>query len=169
VARGRTVAAFLCQRQGGQRLRRDIQTSPRTGSRSRRFLETAGPTRRGYQGCPDETFVSMGNYLFSRPTLLVEALPQGRRRRVQQARHGRQILPMMVLPGHGTGLRLSALTRCPRPDPADAGLLAGRWNVGLPTTTRTWTLLRCRADIQPVQQCVGRFSPNSRHTHRRSS
>ena len=55
------------------------------------FLEKP-PAPPGLPGRPDEIFASMGNYVFSTKALLDAAAP-GRRRRGQQARHGRQHHP----------------------------------------------------------------------------
>ena len=67
-----------------------VQAAP-DGHSIEAFLEKpADPP--GRPGQPDEAFASMGNYVFD-SDVLVEALPEGRGRRQQPARHGRRHHP----------------------------------------------------------------------------
>ena len=89
---GATVAAHSCATQRGQRLRRDQDRLRRAEGRGvpREAVRPAGAA-----GRPDETYVSMGNYLFS-ADVLVEALRKDAADESSKKDMGGNIMPMMV-------------------------------------------------------------------------
>ena len=130
-----------------------IQTAD-DGRKIEAFLEKpADPP--GLPGRPDETFASMGNYVFSTEALL-DALHTDAAERGQQARHGRRHRPDAHRAERGAGLRLP-VQRGARRDRRRRALLARRrddrlvlrlahgplrrWSRRSTSTTSRWPIL----------------------------
>ena len=119
----------------------------------------------GLPGRPDETYASMGNYVFS-AEVLVEALRQDAGDEDSKQDMGGNIMPMMVDQGIAQVYDFQS-NEVPgaEPDKPATGATSERWT---PTSTRTWTCaLWCRRSTSTTAS--GRSSPTSRRTHRRSS
>ena len=111
---------------------------------SRRNRSSSWRSRRIRPACPDnpdETFASMGNYVFTTDAL-VEVLKQGRPGRELGARHGRQHHADDGREASCPRLRLQRQRRARRRRTATAatGATSERWT---PTTTPTRTSLPC--------------------------
>ncbi len=150
---GVTIAGLRVPRDGGDRVRRHRRR--RATARSRGFLEKpADPP--GLPDSPEESFASMGNYVFTTDALL-DALRARRRRRGLGARHGR----LDHADARRAGATPASTTSPPtssraRPSATTAtGATSGR---STPTSTRTWTW--CRSPrCSTSTTTAGRSSP----------
>ena len=119
----------------------------------------------GLPGRPDETFASMGNYVFSTEALL-DALTTDAADENSKHDMGGNIVPMLVGQGAAEAYDYQS-NEVPGRTPATraTGGTSGPWT---PTSTRTWTCARpCRPSTCTTR--AGRSSPTSRRTRRPSS
>ena len=121
----------------------------------------------GLVDSPDESFASMGNYVFTADAL-VEALEPDAANADSRHDMGGDIIPMLVGAKRGGRLRLQAQRR--------AGLDTARTATTGATSGRCASyheahldLVSRRADLQPLQLASGRSSPTTRSCRARSS
>ncbi len=131
----------------------------------RQFLEKPSDPP-GLPDRPDETFASMGNYVFETGALL-EALKADAADDSSVHDMGGSIMPMLVDRRAGPRLRLRRQRRAGRDRPRPR-LLAGRRDAGR-LLRRAHGPGRRPPDLQPVQPAAGRSSPPTRSSRRRSS
>ena len=141
-----------------------IQTAD-DGRKIEAFLEKpADPP--GLPGRPDETFASMGNYVFSTEALL-DALHTDAADESSKHDMGGNIVPHAHRAGRRAGLRLPVQRGAGR-DGGDRALLARRRDDRL-VLRGAHGPLRGRPGVQPLQRAAGRSSPTSPRTRRPSS
>ena len=149
----------------GRPVRRDRDRPPT----ARRSPPSARSPRTpvGLPDAPDQVFASMGNYVFTHRGADRGGLRRRRGRGAPSHDIGGNIIPMLVAPRRGAGLRLLA-QRGARARPtatAATGATSGR---STPTTTRTWTSSRSTRSSTSTT-ASGRSSPGPSRCRRRSS
>ena len=161
---GVTVAGHPGAAQGGRPS--SASSTPTTSGKVARSSWRSRPTRPACRAAPDETFASMGNYVFTTDALL-EALRVDAADEDSVHDMGGSIMPMMAEQGDAVRLRLQQQRRARR-DRARPRLLARRGDPG--------RLLR-RAHgpglgppgLQPLQRPLADLHPAAACCRRRSS